>query len=40
MTESGKSILNRMGMEENGCDFIQIFAVEVFTTQKRWDFCL
>lgn len=27
-----------MGVEANECDFIQTFAVEVFTTQKRWNF--
>lgn len=34
MTERGKSILNRMGVEANEQDFIQTFAIQVFTTQR------
>lgn len=36
--ESGKSRLNRMEMEENEHHFIHIFAINIATTQMRWNF--
>lgn len=36
--ESGKSILDRVEMEENEHDFITTFVVEVVATQMRWNF--